>query len=116
MCLERQSRRGLLGAVGVVDGVVRGADGELAADCQVGIVGQLAGRPGGEAVRVAVVGALGGVGVGEEGAVEVHLFAGVVFVDVLSVAGDFVGGVLDGVDAPCGWVLGDADGVAETPA
>ena len=73
------------------------------------VVGKCGGVPGGEALGIAVVAALGGIGVADQGAVVVHLFAGVVFVHVDAIAYDFVGGVLDGIE-PAGFgVLGNSD-------
>ena len=84
-------------------------EGELTADDQVAVVWKRGRVPGGEALGIAVVAALRRIGVADQGAVVVHLFAGVVLVHVDAVAHDVVGGVLDGVE-PAGFgVLGNSD-------
>ena len=109
---EGQSWGGVVGAE-VVEG---GAVCELGSRDNVSIVGEFGGVPGGEAVWIAVIAALAGVGVVGEGAVEVHLFAGVVLVDVHAITGILIAAVLDGVDTACDGVLCDTHTVAETPA
>ena len=88
----------------------------MTADGQVAVVWKRGGFPGGEALGIAVVAALRLSRVADQGTVIVHLFAGVVLVHVEAVAHDFVGGVLDGIEAAGFGVFGDADGVAKTPA
>ena len=116
VALESQPRRGLLGAVDVVVGGVHVPDGELAADGQVATLRQVARDPGSEAERISVIAALGGVFRPVEVAVEVHFFAGIVLVDVLTVARGIIDGVFDREDAARGWMLGDTDRVAEPPS
>ena len=88
----------------------------MTADGQVAVVWKRGWIPGGEALGIAVVAALRLSRVAEQGTVIVHLFAGVVLVHVDAVAHDFVGGVLDGIEAAGFGVLGDADGIAKAPA
>ena len=112
MRLERQPRR----RPPRTDVVGTRIERKLTADDQAVVVGKCGGIPRGEALGIAVVAALRLIFVADQGAVIVHLFARVVLVHVEAVAHDFVGGVLDGIEAAGFGVLGQSDGIAETPS
>lgn len=75
--LKSEDRRGLFGAVGVVYGAVL-VHGELGS-YRSAKIGDVGGDPGREAVRVAVIAALAGVGVFVQGSVEIHFLAFLIF-------------------------------------
>ena len=112
VCLECQSRCGILGAQ-VIEG---GAVCELRPGDDVSVVRQFCGIPRSEAVRIAVIAALASVCVVGKGAVEVHFFAWIILVDVYAVTSILVAAVLYRVDAACGGVFSDSDAVSETPS
>ena len=112
--LEGQSRGRLLCAIRVIDGVVRGTDGKLTANSQVGARRNFARDPSCEAIWITVVRPLGGVGVVDKGAMKIELFAGVIFVNVLAVTRNLIRGIFDRVNA-ASVVLRDADRVAKAP-
>ena len=69
-----------------------------------------------KALGIAVVAALRLICVVDQGAVEVHLLAWIVLMHVDAIARDVVGRVLDRVKTAGFWVLGNSDGIAETPS
>ena len=82
---------------------------KLTADDQAVVVRERGRIPRGEALGIAVVATLRLIRVADQGAVIIHLFARVVFVHIEAVAHDFVGGVLDGIEAAGLGVLGQSD-------
>ena len=111
VCLECQSRGRSPRAGGIGGGVER----ELRADGQVAVFRKGTRIPRCEALRVAVVTALGFVRVADQGSVKIHLLAWIVLVDVDTVTHDVIGGVFDRIE-PAGFrMLGESDGVAEAP-
>ena len=111
VCLERQPR----GRSPRAGGIGRGVERELTADGQVAVFRKGTRIPGCEALGVAVVTALGFVRVADQGAVEVHLLAWIVLVNVDAVTHNVIRGVFDGIESAGFGMLGDADGVAEAP-
>lgn len=115
MCLKGQAGRCLLGAVSVVDCTVWIPHYELASYADVAVVWYYAWHPGRKAIRIAIVGALRCVLGTIEIAMEIHLFARIVFVDVLAVTHDLIHRVLDRVYATSERVLSYTYRVPKAP-
>ena len=113
MCLEDQPRRRSGSTQRVVVGV---ANSKLATNGEIAIVGDIIDHPGGETLVVAVVAALLSIRRSVEIAVEVHLFARIVGVNVLTITHHLVYRVLNAVDASCHRMLSDTNGVSQAPS
>lgn len=114
---ESQPRRD---AIVLADVIVRGAiwvtNRELSARHDPVVAGNRANVPSRETDWVTIVLALSTVRGSIQVAVEVHLFARVVLVNIFAETHDVVYAVLYAVDATSNWMLSNAHGIAETPS
>ena len=117
MRLECQSgRNGGPIANRIVDSGILISDRERTSDRQIGIVRYLAEIPNRVAGRVSIILTLSVVGGTIQEAMEIHFFAWVIIVDVLTITRDIVSAVFDAEDASGLRVFSNPNRVAKAPA
>ena len=114
VCLKGDSGSYLLGTKGIVYSILI-INGELAAHSKIAIVWDIIDLPGSKAIWIAIIASLSSVDLAIHINMKVHLFAGVILMNVLTVAFHLVNGIFYGVYAPSIWMLSQSDGIPQPP-